>query len=112
MSARRGSLPVGNGAAVAGGAGATLQLGWFVKQGSQLRTWKRRWAVVNSGWLLYFTSQRCSVLKGAVPLVGSALNTRLIVRGGKRLQGFELYHAPSSRKLLGIPEAAAVKGGG
>ena len=43
--------------------------GWLTKQGGRIKTWKRRWVVLDeSGVLYYFEDPKAAEPKGFVPL--------------------------------------------
>ena len=51
-------------------------LGWLLKQGRKVRSWKRRWGVCDAeeGVLKYYTDPSRAVLKGSIPLVGASVS--------------------------------------
>jgi len=48
--------------------------GYMVKQGGRIKTWKRRWFVLNDGCLYYFKAKGDSEPLGIIPLENLQVN--------------------------------------
>ena len=80
---------------------------------AQVKSWKRRYAMVRAGVLCYYKDDTCSNLRGSMPLTATAvtpctLSERDTPRGVKGTQqGFELKHQQSGRTLMAFPSPDA-----
>lgn len=61
----------------------SLKEGWLEKKGSFVRSWKRRYFVLTSSALNYYTDETLSELKGSVPIVSTS---RVMHRDGSSHQ--------------------------
>ena len=86
--------------------GPSYDLGWMWKRGRLIPSWKRRWAMIRSGCLCYFSDADGLLMKGSIKLAGC--HVRMVEITAKEAprtlgaqMGFEIEH--SGQTLLGFP---------